>query len=243
MVAKLTSAFLRALEEGARAPLWEGTWVLLCAGPFWGKDLPLDRDGPLRIIAVDGGMAYRSLLPTPPLLWMGDFDSTKAELCEKNEDIPRQVFPQDKDWIDGELALLEAIRRGARRIVVVGGCGGRTDQTLAKAMMACGLAHHGVEVILTSGEEEIYPAIARRVTYAFADGTRLSLVPLTPLLGVTLEGVRWPLYGADLFPTTSLSLSNRVCGNKIALSIAEGCGILVAGHLGFEERRGDGKRA
>ena len=80
-----------------------------------------------RVIAADGGMAHAETLDLSPELWVGDFDSTSEELAERHRNVARHAFPAEKDKTDGEIAIDEAVRLGAREIVMVGGLGGQAD--------------------------------------------------------------------------------------------------------------------
>src|SRR5690606_26295611 len=77
-----------------------------------------------RVIAADSGMRHAAALGVTPELWLGDFDSVTEDLLETYRDIPRQVFPREKDKTDGEIAIHAAIERGATSLVLVGAFGG-----------------------------------------------------------------------------------------------------------------------
>src|SRR5437588_10006836 len=72
-----------------------------------------------RAIAADSGMAHAEPLGLDVELWVGDFDSTSAELARRHAAIKRQEHPSAKDATDGELALAEALKRGAKEIVLL----------------------------------------------------------------------------------------------------------------------------
>jgi len=114
-----------------------------------------------RAIAADSGMAHADALGLDVELWVGDFDSTSDELAARHAGIERQAHPCAKDATDGELAVAEALRRGAKEIVLVGAFGGQTDHLLGHAGMALRLALDGHRTFLTSGREAT--ALARHV--------------------------------------------------------------------------------
>ena len=111
-----------------------------------------------RVIAADSGMRHALELNVLPELWVGDFDSSDAALIERFPSVERRTYPAAKAATDGEIAVAEAIARGATRLIFAGALGGeRSDHALQHYLNALGLVEDGYEVVLTSGEEEAYP--------------------------------------------------------------------------------------
>ena len=75
-----------------------------------------------RFIAADSGMMHAAALRVMPELWVGDFDSAGSELTITYRDVPREVFPAEKDMTDGAIAVdtLAFIRssRSARSTII-----------------------------------------------------------------------------------------------------------------------------
>src|SRR4026208_619907 len=101
----------RLQKQGAGAP------------PTWPPRRKRQRPG-ARAIAADSGMAHAELLGLDVELWVGDFDSTSEELARRHVAIPRHTHPPAKNATDGELAVAQALERGAREIILVGAFGG-----------------------------------------------------------------------------------------------------------------------
>ena len=78
-----------------------------------------------RVIAADGGMNHAKTLGITPELWVGDFDSVTKEIEAEFAAVPQKRYPHDKDNTDGELAVAEALARGATSLVLAGAFGGR----------------------------------------------------------------------------------------------------------------------
>ena len=180
-----------------------------------------------RVIAADSGMMHAAALGVVPELWVGDFDSAGSELTLQFRDVPRETFPAEKDATDGAIAVAEAIRRGAREIVLLGGLGGQTDHTVGLLGQSIGIARQGIACLLTSGTEEAWPLIPGRMSADLPDGTRLSIIPFGALEGLDLTGVKWPLSDRDVPVGSTLTLSNVALG-PVRISIREGYGIAVA---------------
>ena len=86
------------------------------------------------VIAADSGIEHAQALGLRVDVAVGDFDSVSADALHRAEaqGAVLERHPAAKDATDLELALDAAVRRGAGRIVVLGGHGGRVDHLLAR---------------------------------------------------------------------------------------------------------------
>jgi thiamine pyrophosphokinase len=156
------------------------------------------------VIAADGGLRKAELLGLRPALVIGDGDSlapeTLAELEEKG--IELRLHPVDKDESDTELALREAVSRGARRIVVLGALGGlRLDHELANMLLLGLPALAGREVTLVDGRTTVrlLAGDGARLELRGTAGDIVSLLPLSEqVTGVRTAGLRFALAGETL---------------------------------------------
>ncbi len=180
-----------------------------------------------RVIAADSGIAHATALGLAPELWVGDFDSAGTELEQAFAHVPRLVFPAAKDKTDGELAITEALKRGASELLLVGGLGGQFDHALAHGLMLMELAKRGIATILTSGAEEVHALTQLLLFVDLAPGTRLSLIPLTNVKGLTITGVRWPLTEHDVARGSTFTLSNECLGGRAAMGLVSGEALVV----------------
>ncbi|AGF75032.1 thiamine pyrophosphokinase [Bartonella australis AUST/NH1] len=175
-----------------------------------------------RFIAADGGMRHAAALGVVPEIWLGDFDSSDKILLKKYGDVHREIFPSDKEATDSALACEEALQQGATQLILCGAFGGeRSDHSLSHMMQAIAMAEKGIPVLLTSGYEEGWPVVPKSFSYDLPDGCLISdlqdgclvsIVGFSDLRGLTLSGVKWPLYGKDVPFGSSLTLSNRILG-------------------------------
>ncbi len=180
-----------------------------------------------RVLAADGGMRHAAGLGVMPELWLGDFDSADAGLQQTFGSVPRQDYPSDKDATDGELAIDEAVRLGAAEIVLVGGLGGQMDHALAHMMLLLKPRVDGLEMMMTSGHEEAWPLRAGSLSLQLEPGTRLSVLPVSDLAGLGIEGVRWPLDNRDVPLGSTLTLSNEAVTGQVTVSLEEGRAIVL----------------
>lgn len=180
-----------------------------------------------RVIAADSGIAHARLLNLDPELWVGDFDSAGSDLEQAFAHVPRHVFPAAKDATDGEIAIGEALKRGAKELVLVGGFGGQFDHVLAHAFLVMELAKRGIGTVLTSGNEEAHALLQLLLFTDLTAGMRLSIIPLSDLKGLTITGVRWPLSERNVQRGSTLTLSNECVGGRAAVGVASGEALVV----------------
>ena len=181
-----------------------------------------------RAVAADGGMRHAEALGVAPELWVGDFDSTPASLDARWRDVPRLPYPQGKNETDGEIAVGEALKRGAGELVLAGALGGsRSDHALFHLLHGCRLRASGTPVLVTSGEEEATPLAPGRQTFDLPRGSLFSIVGFSELRGITLEGARYPLEDYTLRFGSSRTISNVVDG-PVAVTLGSGTAVFIA---------------
>jgi thiamine pyrophosphokinase len=202
-------------------------FTILLGGAVVRTDRLLRQVAGTRVIAADGGMTHAKPLGLEPELWVGDFDSSSGGLQDRHRAVPRRIHPPDKDKTDGELAVEEALVRGAHAIVMAGALGGQIDHALGHAVLAIGLAQRGICVLLSSGSEEAHPLIAGEHDLDLPPGSRLSIVGLAEMTGLHLEGTRWPLHDTHVRLGSTLTLSN-VAEGTVRVRLASGYGLAIA---------------
>ena len=180
-----------------------------------------------RVIAADRGMVHAAALGLAPELWVGDFDSAGSALAIQYARVPRQVHPPEKAATDGGLAIAVALERGATDLVLAGGFGGQADHTLGHFGQILKLANAGRSSVITSGDEEAYSVIPGMIEIDVPEQSRISLVPFTDLVGLDLEGVKWPLVKCDVPLGSTLTLSNVALG-PVRITLQAGHAIAIA---------------
>lgn len=204
------------------------TFAILLGGALEIDDRVVELTRGARAIAADGGMRHAQALGLLPEIWVGDFDSTPADLSETHAATPRMPFPAEKDFTDGELAIEQAIERGATRLVLIGSFGGeRTDHALSHLMQAVTLAERGLDVVLTSGTEEAVPLLPGSRELDLPAGSLFSVVAFTALEGLSLSGAKYPLDNADIAFGASRTISN-VAEGQLSASLVSGRALIVA---------------
>lgn len=104
------------------------------------------------VICADGGYKHARRLGIVPDLWLGDGDSQGIdEVCAAE----KKVFPTHKDFTDTDLAVEEALARGADEIVIAGGTGGRLDHEFSHFCLLKKILDRGAKGFLVDEKNEI----------------------------------------------------------------------------------------
>lgn len=174
------------------------------------------------IYAADGGADRVHRYGFSPTLVIGDMDSVSGShpLSEWHHD-PSQ------DSTDCDKLIRVAHERGHTDLTLLGAEGNQLDHTLAtlhsaaKAPIRVRLAlRTGLGWILRSGGILHVPTEI---------GRRVSLLPLTRSQGVTLHGVQWPLFEAELDATGMSSISNRADDSLVTATVQSGAVFVFVG--------------
>lgn len=183
------------------------------------------------LLAADGGALPLLRAGSLPSAVLGDLDSLDAasqdELVSRGVELRR--FPRDKDETDLELALLEAVARGATEVDVLGALGGRWDHTLANVALLCHPELLGRRVRLLDNRQELF--LVRDAAVIDGNvGDTVSLIPLTgDVRGVTTGGLQYPLTEAVLRFDQARGVSNVLLRPPGHVRLREGL-LLVVRH-------------
>lgn len=168
------------------------------------------------VIAADGGQQALRQRGIRPHLVVGDFDSS-----EMPDDVAVVRHPVEKDDTDTSLAVREGIARGYTYFVFYGCTGGRPDHTFANVQTLYHLAREGMFGFLV-GDGMVGTVVLDR-TLSFAPQGTVSVFSLTDeSLGVTIEGLKYPLNGARLTNDFPLGVSNEGNGQPAKIKVERG---------------------
>lgn len=181
------------------------------------------------LIAADGGADVALALGLLPDLVVGDLDSIDPETLERLRILcPVRSFPVRKDKTDTHLAIEAATGAGANEVVVCGAFGDRHDHNLGLVLLLAGLPPFP-PVRLVGSRYEAFLAGPYSL-FCGSPGDAISLLPLSPVvIGVSTEGLSYPLDGAALTWGETLGVSNEMVGGEASVSVA-GEGRLLVVH-------------
>ena len=200
-------------------------WVLLANGPLvLSPAIRALVSAADRLMGVDGGSRHLHALERLPDVAVGDMDSIPEDLLARYRDagIEMHLHPPKKDATDLELALELALGRGATRISILGGTGGRLDHTLGNLFLLARCLPAGIPACVLD-EGQCVHLTDRALTLTGAVGDTLSLLPATPeARGVSLTGLEYPLVDASLTFGTSWGMSNVFTEETVTVTLREG---------------------
>jgi thiamine pyrophosphokinase len=196
-------------------------------GPEAITDLPADRF----VIAADSGLDHARRLGVAVDVVVGDLDSVDPTALAEAEanGVTVERHPRDKDQTDGALALVKARERGATRVIVIGGFGGRIDHLLANVAMWAAPAWASLQIEIRSGQARLV-VVHGPGSCAF-DGAPGALVTLLavegPVTGITTSGLRFALQGGRLEPGSTRGVSNEQCDPYASVAIDSGTLLVI----------------
>ena len=188
------------------------------------------------VIAADHGAAHARAWGWPLHLLVGDLDSLGADEAALvvARGVPVITAPAAKDESDLELALAHALARGASEIIICAALGGRADHLLANVLLLARPELADLAVTLVDGRESIRLLRAGAEQPAHlelqgAPGDLLSLLPLgCDAVGVTTEGLQYPLHDETLFLGQARGVSNLFTSTRADITLR--CGLLLVIH-------------
>lgn len=177
------------------------------------------------VIACDAGYIHAQRADIVPDVIIGDFDSYLGDLPDGVEIIRTKP---EKDDTDTMMALKLAIRRGYRRIMLVGALGGRIDHMLANISLIAFAATKGADLQIVDGHHQIFAVRDGKRRVPRSSWRNISVFAFdTECTGVTLRGVKYLLEGAVLTNTFALGVSNEFTEDIAEISVESGILIVV----------------
>jgi thiamine pyrophosphokinase len=184
------------------------------------------------VVAADSGLHEAGDLGLRVDVVVGDFDSADPDAVAAAQKAGAVIerHAAAKDATDLELAIDAAVARGATRVTVVGGSGGRLDHLLANVgvlasprfaeLVVDALFREARVVVLQGGREPVSVL-----------GPQGSLVTLLPVggdgRGISTTGLEYPLRHEDLPVGTSRGVSNLRGSGRASVGLDAGTLLLI----------------
>jgi len=205
--------------------------VVVASGPGPSVAVPVTPT----VIAADGGLDRAAALGLDVDVVIGDLDSVSADALAAAEAAGARIVrhPEAKDATDLELALDEAVRLGARRVLVVASAEGRLDHLLGSLLLLAADAYEAIELDAIVGDALVHVVRGERALRG-SPGELLSLVAVGgPATGVVTNGLDFPLAAETLHPGSSRGVSNVLSGTEARVTLDTG--VLLAIRPGAAE--------
>jgi thiamine pyrophosphokinase len=188
------------------------------------------------VVAADGGAICGESLRLRLDLAVGDGDSLEPAAVEwlARSNIPFAPVSPDKDQSDLELAVREAVARGAGEVVILAALhGDRIEHSVANLLLLAlpELAEVDVRLVDERSTVRLLTATDHTTPSTTLHGRAGDFVSLFPWAGtaegVTTEGLRFPLRDAALPPGPSRGLSNELVGDTATVALRRGRLLIV----------------
>jgi thiamine pyrophosphokinase len=183
------------------------------------------------VVAVDAGATWLAQIGVRPDALVGDLDSVAPDLVRSLEanGVAIERHPTAKDRSDTELAIGYARRAGAQQIVVIGAFGGpRIDHELANVLLLSAAADPAGVMLVRNGATLTALRGAGEAAIGGSPGSLVSLFPVGgDALGVTTQGLEYPLRDEALVTGSSRGLSNVVASTPASVGLRHGTLLVV----------------
>ncbi len=181
------------------------------------------------LVCADGGARHFRKMNIPPDIIIGDLDSIDQNDRCFLEDSGVEIikYPRKKDMSDTQLAVEWAIENKADDITLTGTTGNRLDHTLANIFLLKTISEKGVSCKMIDDYNEIY-LVSDNIRLKGCPGDLLSIIPITEKAqGITLKGLEYPLYNAEISMGSSIGISNCFTGYEAIISIKKGILLII----------------
>lgn len=152
---------------------------------------------------------------------IGDFDS----LDVLPDPAPEEIYPSEKDYTDGEIAIFKLLGEGADEIEIYGGGGGRIDHFLGNLQLLYLAFKRGAKCVLLTDNEIVFVAEGK-IPFGGYTGKTLSVLPFCGELRIMdYKGLKYP-YPPALHAGECRGISNIV-QSKDAFVEADGVALII----------------
>ncbi|MBU3180408.1 thiamine diphosphokinase [Clostridium psychrophilum] len=181
------------------------------------------------LIGADSGANCLYEYNINPNLLVGDFDSIDEKVLGyfKTNNCSIDVYPKEKDYTDTEIAVRKAISMQPNEIVLLGCTGSRIDHLLGNIGMLKICLENGINALIKDGNNNI------RLTNSSTSlkgkmGDIFSLQSYgDEIIGLTIEGAKYPLDNCNLKIGQSISISNEFKGPRVELKFKSGTLMII----------------
>lgn len=148
---------------------------------------------------------------------VGDFDSLGYIPVPP----PEEIYPSEKNYTDGEIALFKMLSAGIDDITVYGGGGGREDHFLGNLQLLYAALKRGASARMITAHSEIFPASGRAELGKYL-GATFSLLPFGERVHIMdSRGCKYS-YPAEISLGECRGISNIVSSPQAFVEIEKG---------------------
>lgn len=176
------------------------------------------------IIGADKGSEYLYDYEITPHVILGDFDSINKEKLKKIEENQVEIikFPPEKDYTDTEIAIIEAMKRGADIIYLFAGIGTRVDHSLGNIGLLLTTKNKGAKLIIIDDHNKMYLA-DKSMNLNGNVGETISFHALSDVVkGLDIKGAKYNLDSYDMHLLDPRAICNEFVDSPIDIKYDSG---------------------
>ena len=173
-----------------------------------------------KVIYTDGGYSFKEeMKDKTTVAVIGDFDT--LPFVPENENVVR--LNKEKNFTDGERAVLYAKELGADEICIYGAFGGKPEHVLGNLALLKTAQNLGIDASIKYGGRIIKLLSCGRYVFKAKKGGGVSLVPFggNATLGKS-QGLYYQTENVLLTPYDTRGISNLAESDKISFSVLSG---------------------
>lgn len=177
------------------------------------------------IIGVDKGCNYLYDLNITPQYIVGDFDSSKAEVIKKLENLgaAKYKYNCEKDFTDSEEAFELAISKKASEIYFLGSTGKRLDHTLGNLGLLLNALNNGVRAQIIDDRNKVFLVNSNFKIYSDDEYKYISFLAYNEeIKEFTIKDAKYTLDKYKLKVGDSRTVSNEFNSNEINIEVSNG---------------------
>ena len=178
------------------------------------------------IIAVDSGIEHLLNLSLDPNTLIGDLDSiSKKSLDEvKKNGVKILAFNSNKDQTDFELALNYLEEAEKSKVYIIGGESGEIDHLISIFLLIPSKSFFE-NIIWLYGDKKII--FRQKLELNIKKLTKFSIIPLTDLTNLSIDGAEWNLDNKDIQFGETLTLRNNTNEEQLNIRCDKGVFALI----------------
>lgn len=176
------------------------------------------------IIAADKGCECLYKYNIIPDLLLGDFDSVNKDILENAKLQIKEIleFPPEKDYTDTEIAIMEALKRGAEKIYLFGATGSRMDHALGNIGLLLTAKKNGIILEIIDDNNRIYLG-QNKMTVMGKCGETISFHALSDkVANLEIKGGKYKLESYDMNLLDPRAICNEFVDAPIEISYDTG---------------------
>lgn len=181
------------------------------------------------VIAADGGgnILFDSML-LPDIL-LGDLDSISNDALNffLDKNITIEEYPVEKDYTDGELALIKAINLNPKEVTILGAIGSRLDHVFGNIGLLYKLLLNDIQGKIVD-KNNIIMMTNKNTNIKAQYGFRFSILPYSDnVRGLSIEGGKYNLHNHDLGKGETITISNEFKDEFVKVTLKEGIILII----------------